>query len=229
MDEKNNKCIPIIPSYLKFSPAYNYINSNKIKLPTKLNANDSSDMLKVSEDGLKLVYVGAHLDLRFTFVGSIRANYHVPPEVGLFYYEINVIDKGTRGIIGLGFCEPNIRLGGMPGWDYRSYGYHGDDGQKFASSGKGSSYGPTFTTGDTIGVGINFYNNTMFFTKNGIHLGTAFTDVDSNVLYPVIGMRSLRECVVVNFGQKSFMFDIDQYAQKVINEISDNEQKKTST
>ena len=29
----------------------------------------------------------------------------------------------------------------------------------------------------------------------------------------MIGMRSPGECVVVNFGQKPFMFDIDQYAQ----------------
>lgn len=55
MDEKNNICIP---SYLRFSPAYNYINSNKIKLPTKLNANDSSKWLKVSGDGLTIVYRG---------------------------------------------------------------------------------------------------------------------------------------------------------------------------
>ncbi|CAB4433533.1 unnamed protein product [Rhizophagus irregularis] len=203
---------------MPFSPAYNYINSNKIKLPTKLNASDSSKWLKVSEDGLTIIYRG---DLRYSYVGSIRANHYVPPEVGLFYYEINIIDKGTCGIIGLGFCEPNIRLGTMPGWDYKSYGYHGDDGKKFASSGKGSIYGPTYTTGDTVGVGINFFNNTMFFTKNGIHLGTAFTHVESSTLYPVIGLRSLRECVLVNFGQKQFMFDIDQYIQKVINEISD--------
>ncbi|PKC75200.1 SPRY-domain-containing protein [Rhizophagus irregularis] len=207
MDEKNDICIP---SYLRFSPAYNYINSNKIKLPTKLNASDSSKWLKVSEDGLTIIYRG---DLRYSYVGSIRANHYVPPEVGLFYYEINIIDKGTCGIIGLGFCEPNIRLGTMPGWDYKSYGYHGDDGKKFASSGKGSIYGPTYTTGDTVGVGINFFNNTMFFTKNGIHLGTAFTHVESSTLYPVIGLRSLRLCVLVNFGQKQFMFDIDQYIQ----------------
>jgi hypothetical protein len=34
-------------------------------------------------------------------------------------------------------------------------------GQKYASSGRGSNYGPKFTTGDTIGVGINFFNNTI--------------------------------------------------------------------
>jgi hypothetical protein len=33
------------------------------------------------------------------------------------------------------------------GWDKQSYGYHGDDGNSFCSSGNGQPYGPTFTTG----------------------------------------------------------------------------------
>ncbi|RIA97846.1 concanavalin A-like lectin/glucanase domain-containing protein [Glomus cerebriforme] len=220
MDKENYDCIP---SYLKFSPAYNYINSNKIKIPTKLNKHDSSCYIKVSDDGLKIVYNGPGLS--YIHVGAIRANHHVPPEVGLFYYEMDVIDKGTEGYIGLGFCEPDIQLNRMPGWDFKSYGYHGDDGYKFASQSRGSlgeGYGPLFTSGDTIGVGINFFNDTIFFTKNGIHLGTAFTNVKSSVLYPMIGMRSLKECIVVNFGQKQFVFDIDKYAQKIHNEILDD-------
>lgn len=62
MDEKNDICIP---SYLRFSPAYNYINSNKIKLPTKLNASDSSKWLKVSEDGLTIIYRGGKKNIFF--------------------------------------------------------------------------------------------------------------------------------------------------------------------
>jgi hypothetical protein len=58
------------------------------------------------------------------------------------------------------------------GWEPNTFGYHGDDGKKFrSSSSKGHSYGPPFTTGDTIGCGINFFNKTAFYTKNGICLG----------------------------------------------------------
>ena len=39
----------------------------------------------------------------------------------------------------------------LPGWDKHSYGYHGDDGHSFCSSGQGQKYGPTFTTGDVVG------------------------------------------------------------------------------
>ena len=57
------------------------------------------------------------------------------------------------------------------GWYSGSYGYHGDDGKKFKGYVIDKIYGPLFTTGDTVGVGINNFNNTIFFTNNGIHLG----------------------------------------------------------
>lgn len=57
------------------------------------------------------------------------------------------------------------------GWDKQSYGYHGDDGHSFCSSGTGQPYGPTFTTGDVIGCCVNLIDNSCFYTKNGINLG----------------------------------------------------------
>lgn len=57
------------------------------------------------------------------------------------------------------------------GWELGSYGYHGDDGNFFCSSGTGVPYGPTFTTGDVIGCGYNMIDHTIFYTKNGHNLG----------------------------------------------------------
>ena len=59
----------------------------------------------------------------------------------------------------------------MKGWEEDAYGYHGDDGAKFHAFGRGTEFGPKFTTGDVIGCGINFFDGTAFYTKNGIHLG----------------------------------------------------------
>lgn len=77
----------------------------------------------------------------------------------------------TSRYMGVGLSEKNVSLNRLPGWDQTSYGYHGDDGNFFASSGKGVEYGPTFTTGDVIGCGLNFVTREIFFTKNGQHLG----------------------------------------------------------
>ena len=63
------------------------------------------------------------------------------------------------------------------GWENNSWGYHGDDGKFFHCSGSGVPYGPLFTTGDTIGCCLNFMNNTVFYTKNGVNLGNYYLNV----------------------------------------------------
>jgi len=59
----------------------------------------------------------------------------------------------------------------MPGWHFGSWGYHGDDGKVFSETGRGIRYGPTYETGDTVGCGGDMARKTIFFTKNGVHLG----------------------------------------------------------
>ena len=63
------------------------------------------------------------------------------------------------------------------GWEKDSYGYHADDGHSFCASAAGEAYGPTFTTGDIIGCGLNLIDKTCFYTKNGVNLGIAFRDL----------------------------------------------------
>ena len=78
----------------------------------------------------------------------------------------------------------------LPGWDKGSYGYHGDDGNAFCGSGQGQVYGPTFTTGDVIGCGLNLIDGSCFYTKNGHNLGTAFTGNDFDTLLLCISLQS---------------------------------------
>jgi hypothetical protein len=49
-------------------------------------------------------------------------------------------------------------------WEANSYGYHGDDGKKFAASGVGEEYGPKFGAGDVVGAGLHLDKQEMFFT-----------------------------------------------------------------
>ena len=53
--------------------------------------------------------------------------------------------------MGIGLADGKVNMNRLPGWEPHSYGYHGDDGNSFCSSGNGQPYGPTFTTGDVIG------------------------------------------------------------------------------
>lgn len=108
------------------------------------------------------------------------------------------------------------------GWDDMSWGYHGDDGHAFSCSGTGRSYGPTFTTGDTIGCILNLADLSAGYTKNGLFLGLAFKNLSKDIkdskardrgltLFPMIGLRTPGEVVQANFGQRPFKFDIENY------------------
>ncbi|ETE61807.1 Ran-binding protein 10, partial [Ophiophagus hannah] len=115
--------------------------------------------------------------------------------------------------MGIGLSAQGVNMNRLPGWDKHSYGYHGDDGHSFCSSGTGQPYGPTFTTGDVIGCCVNLINNTCFYTKNGHSLGIAFTDLPAN-LYPTVGLQTPGEIVDANFGQQPFVFDIEDYMRE---------------
>lgn len=128
----------------------------------------------------------------------------------MFYFEVTIISKGRDGFIGVGFCRQCVPMTRLPGWEDDSWGYHGDDGHSFCCQGTGQEYGPKFSTGDVIGCAINFVSGECFYTKNGVHLGIAFTGLTGE-LYPSIGLRTIGEQVRVNFGAQPFVFDIDYY------------------
>ena len=56
-------------------------------------------------------------------------------------------------------------------WETNTYGYHGDDGKKYShpvansrTINQGTEYGPTYTSGDTVGAGLNLETQEIFFT-----------------------------------------------------------------
>lgn len=44
----------------------------------------------------------------------------------------------------MGFASEDVKPDRLPGWEPRSYGYHGDDGCAFHGSGQGREYGPKY-------------------------------------------------------------------------------------
>ncbi|ORY44413.1 SPRY-domain-containing protein [Rhizoclosmatium globosum] len=173
-------------------------------------------MLALSDSATRATYIGpGHSDRDSA---SVRSNLPIPRTLSdgvylkIFYFEVLVVSEGKDGWMGIGCCTKDVNLDRLPGWDPGSYGYHGDDGFLFESTGKGKPYGPTYTKGDTIGCIVNFMDNTMSFTKNGILIGVAFRDLKPDVpLYPTVGFRTHGESMQINFGETLFKFDIEGY------------------
>ncbi|CAG8601628.1 2247_t:CDS:2 [Dentiscutata heterogama] len=218
-----------LPSYLRDSPLYknNKRLYSSISLPTQWNAADCSSYITIVDDeNLTVKYIGPGRN--WVDAASIRANYSIPPEIGLYYYEMTVVNCGDRGCIGIGLSKPATRLNRMPGWEPDTIGYHGDDGNLYCERGTGVKFGPLYTTGETVGCGINFFDKFIFFTKNGVILGIEllfnfdgypFGALNKSKIvgemYPMCGMESPNESITVNFGAKPFKFNIDCYAKKI--------------
>ncbi|XP_057974667.1 ran-binding protein M homolog [Malania oleifera] len=177
--------------------------------PTELNTiNCSGGFLVVSTDKLSVQYTG--VNMHGYDVGAVQANRPAPVKRLVYYFEITVRNAGAKGQIAIGFTTESFKMRRQPGWEANSYGYHGDDGHLYRGHGKGDAFGPTFTTGDTVGGGINYATQEFFFTKNGVVVGTTFKDV-KGPLFPTVAVHSQNEEVAVNFGKDPFVFDLKAF------------------
>jgi len=127
---------------------------------------------------------------------------------------ISSSSRSTLDCIAVGLSRKrfNIYLK-MPGWDHLSYGYHSDDGGVFHNRGDTlRPYGPIFTSGDTVGCGIDYIKQAIFFTLNGSFLGYAWKDVniDDYEWYPTVGVDSYNP-LQINFGNVPFVFDLSHF------------------
>ncbi|KAK1764327.1 ankyrin repeat-containing domain protein [Phialemonium atrogriseum] len=119
-----------------------------------------------------------------------RANHPmVPGQNGVFYFEVTIVNggDGTKRF-GVGFCEEDTPLDIMLGWAEGSWGYHGDDGNVFNNGQRistGDPYGPEYGQGAVIGCGVNFREETAFYTVDGEVIGRAFSKICGR-LYPAI-------------------------------------------
>lgn len=185
---------------------YPMVNEEETPLPRAWSTKDKYNYIGLSQNNLRVHYKGhgkTHKD-----ASSVRATHPIPASCGLYYFEVKIVSKGRDGYMGVGLSAHDVNMNRLPGWDKHSYGYHGDDGHSFCSSGTGQAYGPTFTTGDVIGCGLNLVDGSCFYTKNGHHLGIAFQDLPGN-LYPTVGLQTPGEVIDANFGQEPFLFDIE--------------------
>lgn len=157
----------------------------------------------------------------------LRADTAIPPLCGVFYYEVKIEAHGGDQLVSVGICKDTAPLQKIPGNDQESWGYHTDDGRICVRSEAARSFGPRIQAGDVLGCGLNFATSSIFYTKNGLPLGTAFSaiPISKSELFPCIGLKS-GEVVSTNFGADQFLFDIDKYVadekKKVLDLVMNN-------
>lgn len=193
---------------------YDIIESNPpvedevLPLPSRLSSADKYQGLDLHNEGLDVKYngvTGKELE-----AASVRSDHPMPPQCGIFYYEITITQKHKDCVVAIGFSAAKVSLERLPGWEAESWGYHGDEGKVFSGAQNGQPYKSSFGTGDIVGCGVDFNKGHAFFTKNGLDLGVAFPDLDlSTPLFPCVGMKKHSGVFVkVNFGASPFSYDI---------------------
>jgi hypothetical protein len=171
----------------RIAQLYPGVNSEITPLPTHWSSVDRRETIYVSPDKTLLKYKG--LGVNHHDAASVRANHPIPHGCGVYYFEVTIVTperkwnfSASDSLIGIGIMEKSIQTNRLPGWDTQSYGYHGDDGNFFCSSGKGQLYGPKFGINDCVGCGVNFAKKQIFFTKNGENLGKFKKMIESHKL-----------------------------------------------
>lgn len=198
--------------YQKLSQNIQY----NIPVPNHLKISEPSKLINVSENGLNAFYISKE-----NLCLTLRTDIPIPNSVGLYYFEVEIIQVGDT--IGIGFINKDFNvLNKIPGWESNSIGYHSDDGLVFLCNSQGEKYGPVYTNGDFIGCCINTIEKYFFFTKNGEKLKQiSYKDdqiIDSSIeYYPAIGMRKFQQEIRCNFGQSKFFFDFESYRREVLN------------
>ncbi|OJD17640.1 hypothetical protein AJ78_02290 [Emergomyces pasteurianus Ep9510] len=185
-------------------------------LPSRWSDQNKNTGLDLLNDGLEVRYLGNPLKLDHE-AASCRADHPMPPQCGIYYFEVTILSKPRDGMICVGFTSNKASLERLPGWEQESWAYHGDDGRTFygETQGQGKVYGPKYSVNDTIGCGVNFSTSTAFFTRNGVFLGNAFRELRNVKLYPAVGVKKQPTThLKANFGQFPFIYDIDGMMEK---------------
>ncbi|EXJ83610.1 hypothetical protein A1O1_07233 [Capronia coronata CBS 617.96] len=190
-------------------------------LPSRWSEQDKYPGLDLSNEGRDVKYSGSGSKAEIE-AASVRADYPMSPACGIYYFEVEIKNKSKDTAIAIGFATAEASLERLPGWETHSWGYHGDDGKMFFGEHSGRNYGPTFGAGDVIGCGVNFNAGYAFFTRNGQDLGICFRELRKDLRpFPAVGMKKHSGAwVSTNFGERPFVFDIDDKMQLEQSQVS---------
>ncbi|CAH8873935.1 unnamed protein product [Trichobilharzia szidati] len=145
----------------------------------------------------------------------IKADNPIPVSCSVYYFEVTVNVKSRSGLLALGVCSSRSSTNEWPGMEFTSYGYHSNSGTIYHNSKELPVSAPSFSETDIIGCGVNFVNNSVFFTKNGVFIGPVNAGKKlPHPVYPCIAFACPNCHVSINFGHHKFAFDIGQYISR---------------
>ncbi|CAH8677206.1 Ran-binding protein 9 [Schistosoma haematobium] len=181
------------------------------KLPTCLVTNSKCSKVQVRGDGRTAVDMRSHVHQTVLPV-VIKADHPIPVSCSVYYFEITVNVKSRSGLLALGVCSSRSSTNEWPGMEFTSYGYHSNSGTIYHNSKELPISAPSFGESDIIGCGVNFVNNSVFFTKNGVFVGPISAGKKlPHPVYPCIAFACPNCHVSVNFGHHKFAYNIGQY------------------
>jgi hypothetical protein len=136
------------------------------------------------------------------------------------YFEVTILSGGSTGplVIAVGIetlYDAYWRLGdtykSLPGWKSTGIALHSDDSKVFFGGDGGLRVAPHIGVGSTIGVGLNFATQEVFFTVDGEfvyrHALAHMSGFSAEFPRPAVGMRHVGESARVNMGLRPFVFD----------------------
>ncbi len=135
----------------------------------------------------------------------VTANAPVPSSIPEFYFEVTIDQTESNGsLVSVGFAPEGSRT-----WGNGSYRYQANAKKTtFAGSNRRQNdYGVQYRAKSVVGCGWNRDEKTIFFTKDGVDQGIAFTNVVLGKVVPAVGL-SKGVHVTVNFGQDPFRFKL---------------------
>ena len=218
-------CVPFMTSNYEINIAPRYIAYYEVTILPKCNHGDKCETTTAtiqhirSTNGQQTTITKSIQYPPDTSATTTTNHRHGTATLPPNHHNRNNITSTVSDCVAVGIGTENFPLQHrMPGWDSHSYGYHGDDGGIFHGNGSMiQPYHRPFGVNDTIGCGIDYIQNSIFFTLNGIFLGYAFPllpkhrDID---LYPMIGMDT-QYPILCNFGGTApFVFDLPSMIQQ---------------